>query len=64
MSDAPPDYIDAMIKAIVGIEIEVNRVVAKSKLSQNREARDRLDAADELRGRGYPEIADAMRDAG
>jgi len=41
VSDAPPDYLDAMLKAIVGIEIEVARVEGKFKLSQNRSAEDR-----------------------
>ena len=41
VSDAPPDYVDAMLKAIVGIEIEVARVEGKFKLSQNRSAEDR-----------------------
>jgi len=41
VTDAPADYIDAMLKAIVGIEIEVTRVEAKFKLSQNRSAEDR-----------------------
>ena len=41
VSDAPPDYLDAMLKAIVGIEIEVTRVDGKFKLSQNRSAEDR-----------------------
>ena len=41
VSDAPTDYIDAMLKAIVGIEIEVRRVEGKFKLSQNRSAEDR-----------------------
>jgi len=33
MSDAPPDYIDAMLKAIVGIEITITKIIGKSKLS-------------------------------
>ena len=41
VADAPPDYLDAMLKAIVGIEIEVTRVEGKFKLSQNRDAADR-----------------------
>jgi len=41
VSDAPADYIDAMLKAIVGIEIEVTSVEGKFKLSQNRSAEDR-----------------------
>ncbi len=41
VSDAPADYLDAALRAIVGIEIEVTRVEAKFKLSQNRDAADR-----------------------
>ena len=41
VADAPADYLDAMLKAIVGIEIEVTRVDGKFKLSQNRDAEDR-----------------------
>lgn len=41
VSDAPTDYLDAALKAIVGIEIEVTRVEGKFKLSQNRDAADR-----------------------
>ena len=39
--DAPRDYLDGMIRAIVGIEIEVQSLVGKWKLSQNRDAADR-----------------------
>jgi transcriptional regulator len=35
VTDAPPDYIEQMLKAIVGIELPVQRWVAKFKLSQN-----------------------------
>lgn len=63
MSDAPPEYIDQMLTAIVGIEIEITKIVGKSKLSQNREERDRLGAAEELRKRGKTAIAGAMRNA-
>jgi len=41
VADAPPDFLDAMLKAIVGIEIEVTRLEGKFKLSQNRSAEDR-----------------------
>jgi transcriptional regulator len=41
VSDAPADYIEQMLKAIVGIRIEVARVEAKWKVSQNRSAADR-----------------------
>jgi transcriptional regulator len=64
MSDSAPDYIDAMLRNIVGLEIAVTSLVGKSKLSQNKEARDRLGAADTLAGRGRGELARRMREAG
>jgi transcriptional regulator len=41
ISDAPADFIDSMLKGIVGIEIEITKVQAKAKLSQNRSEDDR-----------------------
>ena len=40
VSDAPDDYIDSMLASIVGIEIVVDRIEAKAKLSQNRPTAD------------------------
>jgi len=64
MGDAPGDYIDSMLKMIVGIEIDITRLVGKFKLGQNREVRDRLGAADGLTARGQTDLAQAMREAG
>ena len=61
MGDAPPDYIDSMLRNIVGIEIAVTTMTGKSKLSQNKEERDRLGAADALAARGQAEMAALMR---
>lgn len=61
MGDAPSDYLDAMLRNIVGIEVRITTLVAKSKLSQNREPRDRLHAADTLDTRGRTALARAMR---
>jgi transcriptional regulator len=36
LDDAPEEYIQMMLKAIIGIEIEVASLVGKFKLSQNR----------------------------
>ena len=63
MGDAPGDYIDSMLKMIVGIEIDITRLVGKFKLGQNREVRDRLGAADGLTARGQTDLAQAMRKA-
>lgn len=61
MSDSAVDYINEMITKIVGIEIEITRLVGKRKLSQNKDARDRMGASQALAGRGSHELAEAMR---
>ncbi|MFL9873627.1 FMN-binding negative transcriptional regulator [Paraburkholderia megapolitana] len=63
MSDAPADYIDTMLKAIVGIEIEVTRITGKFKLSQNRELRDRLSLGEALKAQGDIAMGQATLDA-
>ena len=63
MGDSAPDFIDGMVRNIIGIEITVTALVGKSKLSQNKEARDRLNAADTLDHKGRAELAQAMRQA-
>jgi len=40
VDDAPADYVARMLRAIVGLELEVTRIEAKRKLSQNRSAED------------------------
>jgi transcriptional regulator len=52
-----------MLKAIVGIQVEIKRIEGKAKLSQNRETRDRLSAADTLLARGEESLGRAMREA-
>lgn len=41
VGDAPASFIDAQIKAIVGIEIPISRIAGKWKVSQNRTEADR-----------------------
>ena len=41
VADAPPDFVTKQLRAIVGIELVVERVEAKAKLSQNRTDEDR-----------------------
>lgn len=64
MSDSAPGFIDGLLRHIVGIEIAVTSLVGKAKLSQNREERDRLNAADTLAARGRSELAQSMRQVG
>jgi transcriptional regulator len=66
MGDAPADFITQMLGAIVGIEIEVTRLVGKWKLGQNKAAADRRGAADTLLARAADEqqaVGQAMLDA-
>jgi transcriptional regulator len=60
MTDSAPEYIDQMLSNIVGIEVEVTKMIGKWKLSQNKEERDRTNAAEELLRRGEREISGAM----
>lgn len=60
MTDAPKDYIDTMLESIVGLQIDITRLVGKSKLGQNKEARDIRGAAEALRARESYRIGDAM----
>jgi transcriptional regulator len=64
MGDSAPEYIDTMVRNIVGIEVAITSLVGKAKLSQNKEPRDRLSAADTLASRGHEELARAMRGQG
>ncbi len=63
MGDSAPEFIDAMVRNIVGIEITLTSLVGKAKLSQNKEPRDRLNAADTLARKGQAGLAQAMRQA-
>ncbi|MDJ0779002.1 MAG: FMN-binding negative transcriptional regulator [Gammaproteobacteria bacterium] len=56
-----PDYPDSMLKAIVGVEIEIDELQCKYKLSQNRPAADHLPVVEQLERRGAGELAAAMR---
>lgn len=40
VSDAPPDYVDALLRGIVGLRFEVEAVSAVKKLSQNKAGTD------------------------
>lgn len=60
MTDSPADYIDAMLKAIVGVEIEITRLVGKIKLGQNKDVRDIRGAGAALNEQGENVVGDAM----
>ncbi len=57
VDDAPAEYIDTMLKGIVGIEVVIKRIEAKAKLSQNKTEADALGAAADLELGTTAEIA-------
>jgi transcriptional regulator len=61
VSDAPEAFIEGQLRAIVGVELRIDRIEAKSKLSQNRSAADQ-DGVIEGLGADDP-VAQAMRAA-
>ena len=57
VTDAPADYIQKLVGAIVGIEIPIAPLTGKWKLGQNRTARDRAGVVDGLRSEGTESAA-------
>lgn len=65
VSDAPDVYVSKQLRAIVGLELRVERVEAKAKLSQNRSDEDRAGVVEGLRTEGGNrelDVAGAMAD--
>lgn len=60
MADAPADYMTDMLGKIVAFDIAITRILAKSKLSQNRDDRDLEGAIDGLRRTDRHQLADRM----
>jgi transcriptional regulator len=56
-TDAPEKYIQGQLRAIVGVEIAVERVEAKAKLSQNRSEEDRTGVVSGLLHEGSRDAA-------
>jgi transcriptional regulator len=55
-----PDYKPSMLGAIVGVEVIINEVQCKYKLSQNRSIKDRLQVIEQLKAEGSNKLAEAM----
>ena len=67
VTDAPADYIDKQLGAIVGLELSITRLVGKWKMSQNRPAQDRAGVVEGLGREGGEAgrvIADLVRGSG
>lgn len=66
VSDAPADYIDKLLRAVVGIEIPIDRLDAKLKASQDESMPDRLGTVRGLRALADPDarwMADLVQGA-
>lgn len=63
--DSPwkPKYRDAMLKAIIGVEIDIDEIQCKYKLSQNRPAEDQQGVIEKLDETGSEPLLHAMRKA-
>ncbi len=67
VTDAPATYVDKQLKAIVGLELTIERVEGKAKLSQNRSGEDRAGVVAGLRAEGAAReaiVADQMERLG
>jgi N12 class adenine-specific DNA methylase len=51
LSEAPTQYVDALVRAVVGIEIPIERLVGKLKVSQYEALEDRLGTVAGLQAR-------------
>ena len=60
VGDAPADYLDRMLRGIVGLEFRVDRVEGKAKLSQNRSEADRAGVIIGLRAEGAEALLGEM----
>jgi transcriptional regulator len=63
VDDAPAAFIEGQLRAIVGVEVVIERIEAKSKLSQNRSSADVDGVIEGLSsgGAGDQAVAEAMR---
>ena len=61
VDDAPPEYFAGQLRAIVGVELLIERIESKAKLSQNRSVADQDGTIAGLEEAGHPDMAEAMR---
>ena len=60
VSDAPDDFIQGMLRGIIGIVLPITRLQGKLKMSQNRPAVDQIGTIEGLRLDGHDELAEAI----
>jgi transcriptional regulator len=62
VDDAPASFVEGQLRAIVGVQVEITRVEAKAKLSQNRSPADVDGVVRGLRQRGDAALAAQVAD--
>lgn len=61
VSDAPHEYTSKLLRAIVGVEIQLSRLLGKWKLSQNRSAEDQAGVLEGLNAEASPSALAMVR---
>jgi transcriptional regulator len=64
VEDAPADYVVAQIRGIIGLEIPIDRIEGKWKVSQNRPEADRAGVVAGLREQGGTPMAALVAERG
>ncbi|GAB48933.1 putative negative transcriptional regulator [Mobilicoccus pelagius NBRC 104925] len=62
VDDAPQEFVDRMLRAVVGVELRLGRVVGKAKMSQNKTPADVAGEIDALEARGRDDLAAFKRE--
>ena len=60
MSDAPKDYIEQRLEDVVAFKLEVNNIMGKSKLSQNREKQDFISVKENMKKQNKNYLFESM----
>jgi transcriptional regulator len=64
LTDAPVEYVEKMLKAIVGIEIHITKLQGKWKVSQNRPPQDQQGVIEHLQAHDNSEMAALVKQFG
>ena len=60
ISDAPKDFIEQKLEDIVAFKLEVNNILGKSKLSQNREIQDFISVKENMKKQNKNYLFESM----
>lgn len=63
VDDAPSDYIEGLLRAIVGVEVRIERIEAALKMSQNKSQADATGVINGFRADGNEDVAEWVRQA-